>query len=112
MRRLFYTLHVYTLMPNHIHVLLTPGEDAQTGEPFPVGVITQRIKGVSSRQAHVILERTGQPFWMREPYDHWIRNPQEFERAVAYIVNNPIKAGLVEDWHDWPGTWLAEELLA
>jgi len=94
----FYVLHAYTLMPNHIHVLLTPRENSQTDNPFPPGVITQRIKGISSRQANVVLERTGQSFWAHESYDHWIRNPQEFERVAAYIVNNPVKAGLVTDW--------------
>jgi len=72
---------------------------------------TQRIKGISSRQANVVLERTGQSFWAHESYDHWIRNPQEFERVAAYIVNNPVKAGLVADWNVWPWTWVAEELL-
>jgi len=37
--------------------------------------------------------------------------PQEFERAAAYILNNPIQAGLVADWNVWPWTWVAEELL-
>jgi len=108
----FYTLHVYTLMPNHVHLLLTPGKNAETDAPFPLSVIVQRIKGVSSRKANVLLGRTGQSFWSRERYDHWIRNPQEFERAAAYIVENPVKAGLVEDWQAWPWTWIAGDLLA
>jgi hypothetical protein len=44
-----------------------------------------------------ILERTGE-FWLREYYDHLIRNIDEFERAVRYVGENPVKAGL----KDWP----------
>lgn len=65
---------------------------------------------IMANHVHVLLgpafdEETQRPVPLR------IRNPQEFERAAAYIVNNPVKAGLVEDWGDWPWTWIAEELV-
>lgn len=44
-------------------------------------------------------------------YDHWIRAPQEFERVLAYTLNNPINAGLVTDWDAWRWHWLSEDLL-
>jgi len=40
------------------------------------------------------LGRTGEPFWQKESYDHWVRNQAEFLRIKAYIENNPVKAGL------------------
>ena len=46
-------------------------------------------------------------FWQHESYDHVVRNEKEFERILAYIVNNPVKAGLVADWQDWPYTYMA-----
>lgn len=107
----FFTLHAYTLMPNHVHVLLTPGEEAESETPYSLGMISQRIKGNSARQVNLLLERTGQPFWSRESYDHWMRTPQEFERVLAYTLNNPIHAGLVTDWDAWRWHWLSEDLL-
>jgi putative transposase len=41
-----------------------------------------------------MLGRTGEPFWRRESYDHWVRNDDEWRRIAAYIENNPVKAGL------------------
>jgi len=35
------------------------------------------------------------------------KNTQEYERIVAYILNNPVKAGLVENWEDWKFSFVA-----
>ena len=106
-----YRLYAYVIMANHVHVLLEPALDEKTRMPMPLRIITQKLKGATARYANLALQRSG-AFWEHESYDHWIRNPQEFERAAAYIVNNPVKAGLVEDWRDCPWTWIAEDLLA
>jgi putative DNA methylase len=47
-----------------------------------------------------LLHRSG-PFWQAESYDHWVRDEDELERIVAYIANNPVKAGLVTKPHQW-----------
>jgi hypothetical protein len=41
-------------------------------------------------------------FWQREWFDHWSRSDDEDERTVVYIRNNPVKAGLVKSYQDWP----------
>ncbi len=91
---LHYTLHEYVFMPNHVHVLLTPRVD--------VWRITKGIKGTTAREANMALGRTGHPFWQDESYDHFCRNPAEFEKIQAYILRNPLKAGLVAEITDWP----------
>ena len=55
----------------------------------------QGLKGYTAREANRLLGRTGQPFWQGESYDHWVRDETEFIRIIAYIENNPVKAGLV-----------------
>jgi len=45
--------------------------------------------------------RTGEPFWQKESYDHWVRNPSELEKIRTYIENNPVKAGLVRNPQDY-----------
>jgi hypothetical protein len=39
-----------------------------------------------------------------------VRDEDELERIVLYIINNPVKAGLVDDWNDWPFTYVNPEL--
>jgi hypothetical protein len=42
-----------------------------------------------ARDANRVLGRTGEPFWQKESYDHWVRNRNEFEKIRAYIEMNP-----------------------
>ena len=57
--------------------------------------LLQSPKGSTAREANRVLGRTGERFWQAESYDHWVRDDHELERIVAYIENNPVKAGLV-----------------
>ncbi|MDX9955304.1 MAG: hypothetical protein RBT75_14465 [Anaerolineae bacterium] len=63
-----YKLYAYVIMPNHVHVLLEPGFDEALQTPVPFRLITQKLKGITARQANLLLERTGQPFWSPESY--------------------------------------------
>lgn len=87
------TVHSYVIMPNHVHVLLTPLVALER--------ITFLIKGRTARQANLVLRRTDKHFWQDESFDHWIRNPAEFARVRTYIERNPVKAGLVARAEDW-----------
>ncbi|MDB4285858.1 hypothetical protein N9933_00990 [bacterium] len=58
----------------------------------------KRLKQWTSLKANEKLRRTGNPFWHKESYDHIIRNDKEYHHQIAYTLNNPVEAGLVEDW--------------
>jgi putative transposase len=88
-----YELIAWVLMVNHVHILIYP--EAKLSR------ITKSIKNFSARQANAILGRTGQPFWQDESYDHWVRGPEELEKIVQYIEENPVAAGLVERVDGW-----------
>ncbi|HUR98602.1 MAG TPA: hypothetical protein VMZ26_11110 [Pyrinomonadaceae bacterium] len=62
------------------------------------------IKGYTAREANKILNRKGS-FWEAESYDHEVADDEEFNRIVRYVLNNPVKAGLVKDWRDWKWNW-------
>jgi len=74
----------------------------------PASGVLQWRKGVTARQANLLLGGTGQPFWQRESYDHVVKQEREMERIVACIENNPVKAGLVAkrlERRSRPGLW-------
>ncbi len=110
-----YDLIAYCVMPNHVHLLIdTAGYSRQPTHrgvtaPYPLTDLLKRIKGRTARYCNQALGRTG-AFWQHESYDHVVRNAREYERIVAYIVKNPIKAGLVDDWEKWPFTYLQDEM--
>ena len=89
-----YFLHAWCIMPNHVHVLFTPA----TG--YDLSKIEHSWKSYTATQANRLLQRTGS-FWQRDPFDRYIRNERHFENAVAYIENNPVKAGLCAQPQDW-----------
>jgi putative transposase len=93
----------YCIMPNHVHFVFTPLEKNK-GQEYSLSEIMHNIKRNSVKQANSILGRTGS-FWQHENYDHFARNNAELERIVKYVLYNPVKAGLVEDWTNWQWTY-------
>jgi putative transposase len=83
-----------TTLPNHVHLLITPRTD--------VPKLLQKLKGSNARQANQLQGRTRMPFWQEESYDHLVRNSFEFDRIENYIVQNPVKAGLVRSAEKYP----------
>ena len=79
-----YLLHAYVVMPDHLHLLITPM------------IITlersmQLIKGGFSYRLGSNL-----PVWQRGFTDHRIRDAEDFRTRVQYIHRNPIDARLCE----------------
>jgi putative DNA methylase len=123
-----YHLLAFCVMPNHVHVLLQPidlvtpsgplGEAVKSIEPIqlanqplplpdeiedvrcPLTTIMHSLKSYTAHQANKLLGRCGQ-FWQHESFDHWVRDEEELERIVQYIVWNPVKAKLVKAPQEW-----------
>jgi len=104
-----YLLHAYCIMPNHVHVLITPFAN-QTDMSKSLSEITHGWKRITSIRINEILNKQG-TLWASESYDHVVRNETEFSRIIAYILNNPVKANLVKNWQDWKGSWVAKEFV-
>ena len=71
--------------------------------------ILQRLKWRTAFKANKILHRRG-AFWQHESYDHVVRNQSECDRIVVYTLNNPVKAGLIQNWEDWKWNYVKTEL--
>ncbi|NEU69127.1 REP-associated tyrosine transposase [Spirosoma agri] len=96
-----YIVHAYTIMPNHVHLLVT-----NTSEHKPFQQVLGSLKANSAKRVNEYMDQPNQPFWQAESYDHIVRNAKSFERIINYILNNPVKAELAENWEDWPHTYL------
>ncbi len=88
-----YRLHTWVVMPNHVHLLLTPHIEPS--------ITLRRLKGASARDANDLLGLTGQPFWQAESYDHLVRSQTEFERIESYIIQNPVRARLAQSEEEY-----------
>jgi valyl-tRNA synthetase len=90
-----YDLIAWCIMPNHVHVIVRPLEG------YDLPDILHSWKSFTAKQANKLLGATGS-FWQDEYYDHLIRDEQDFNHHLTYLLQNPEKAGL-QGWA-WVGT--------
>ena len=108
-----YRLIADCIMPNHVHLLIEaflvnrPHHKGATAK-YPVTDTLRLLKGRTARFCNLEIHRSG-AFWHHESYDHYARNEKEAERIILYIINNPVKAGLVKEWKDWKYTYVNPE---
>lgn len=89
-----YDLISWVIMPNHVHLLLTPKKNVHLPN------ILHSIKSFTAQMANKLLQRNGQ-FWQHESFDRYIRNYKHFAAVVRYIEQNPVKAGLCDAAEEW-----------
>jgi putative transposase len=90
-----FLLHEFVVMPDHLHVILTPGDDTTLERAM------QLIKGGSSHQIHHVRENKIQ-IWQSGFHEESVRDFNEYDRKVEYIRMNHVHARLVEKAEDWP----------
>jgi putative transposase len=88
-------LHSFVLMPEHLHLLMTPGDETSLEKAV------QMIKGGS---AHTIGKQLGYrfPIWQPRFHDRWIRSAHEYRIRKQYIEQNPVKARLSDKPSTYP----------
>ena len=101
-----YWLHAAVVMPEHVHLLLTPYAD-ERGWPCALPAILKLIKGTSARSVNQLLGMSG-PVWQEESFDHGLRSDDSLEEKVRYIEQNPVRRGLVGQAEDYPWLWVSE----
>jgi putative transposase len=96
--RLGIELHVYCLMPDHLHVLIGPKETGCCMLTF-----VDQFKGKSTRVSWAHGWRG--KLWQPRSYDHLVRRSEDLRAIAEYIINNPVRKGLVEssEAYQWSG---------
>jgi putative transposase len=82
-----FEIHAFVVMRDHIHVLLTPGED------ITLERAAQFAKGTFSHRAKKELGFAGK-VWNEGYYDERIRSAEHCRKVIEYIENNPVVRGL------------------
>ena len=82
-----YDLDSFVIMPNHVHAIV------QFKNEYDQSMIGQSWLKYTARQINKLLGLKG-AFWQSEPFDHIIRNDDQFSYLQKYIQDNPKKARL------------------
>ncbi|MCB8953742.1 MAG: transposase [Ardenticatenales bacterium] len=98
-----YDLDSFCIMSNHVHVMFSPLQKGD-GEYHSLSSIMHSLKLFTANQANNLLQRRGK-FWQEESYDHVVRDEAELVRIREYILQNPVRAGLVSEWDEWEWTF-------
>jgi REP element-mobilizing transposase RayT len=96
-------LHAAVVMPDHVHLLLTPLPDAQ-GWPHPLPAILKLIKGISAHSVNKFLGTAG-PVWQEESFEHTLRSDESFQDKLQYIRENPVRRGLAAKPEGYRWLW-------
>ena len=93
----------YCLMPDHFHGVVSLGDTGSGADEPPTITLMQlvaRFKRYTTR-ASWQFGLQGR-LWQRDFYDHIARRSEDWEAQCRYVLENPVRKGLVADWRDYP----------
>jgi len=97
-------LYCLCLMPNHLHVLVSLGENY--GKSLNNWVSTfKRYTSKIARDGFNI-----KPLWQFNFYDHVVRKEESLIEIAEYILNNPVRKGLAVEWTEYPFAKLVDNI--
>ncbi|HSZ61377.1 MAG TPA: transposase [Terriglobales bacterium] len=99
-----YNLRVAIVMPDHAHIIFTPLIDERRHAVVSIAEIMQAIKGASAHAINRRFRRQG-ILWQEESFDHVLRSSESLDHKITYILENPVRSGLVTDWHNYKWLW-------
>ena len=88
------SVFAYCFMPDHLHLVVTPGTRKDI-----VGFVGE-YKGRTTRIAwkYGIKGKC----WQTSFHDHFLRKEEDVRDTVMYVLNNPVRKGLVQEWREYP----------
>ncbi len=95
-------MHLATVMPDHVHMIFRPLQQADGGWPTLPGIM-KSIKGFTSREINRGRGVQG-TLWESEYEDRILRSDYEIEQKLRYVAENPVRAGLVGKPGEYPFT--------
>ncbi len=85
-------IYTYCFMPDHLHILLV-GEEKSSLHKF--------MKTFKQESSFAFMRAQSSPLWQRSYYDHVLRKEENLEEVALYILNNPVRKGLADDYRGY-----------
>jgi putative transposase len=87
-----WTVLAAILMPDHLHVIAAPTTDRDA----KVGNFSAAIKRWMRQELNASWK------WQPGSFDRLLRSDESLHDKWLYVEENPVRAGLVKSWQDWP----------
>ncbi len=88
-------LGAYVLMPDHVHTFVVIDD-----QRLKLSIWTKSLKNALSEVLRG--KRIPSPHWQKGFFDRVLRSGDSYSAKWEYVHDNPVRAGLVKDWSDWP----------
>jgi putative transposase len=102
-----YDVSAYCFMPDHVHLLL---ESTSAESDF-----RRLMKMWKQKTGYAYKRASGLRLWQNGYYEHVLRQDEDRLRVIAYLLANPLRAGIVMDLRQYPfwgsGVWNRDQLL-
>ena len=85
----------YVLMPDHVHAFV-----AINDQKISLSDWMKSLKNALSKTMR--SKRIPAPHWQKTFFDHVLRGADSYTEKWHYVRENPVRAGLVRQWQDWP----------
>ena len=87
-------LDAAVVMPDHLHFVANLRQDSLAG-------FMRSFKGYTAYKINE-LKNTKGTFWQPQYHDHALRQDEDLNEVILYTLHNPVRSGLVNDFHDYP----------
>jgi REP element-mobilizing transposase RayT len=84
---------IYVFMPDHVHAIIS-GKTATSDPRKCIAMFKQRT-------GYLLSKKYKGFFWQKDYYDHILRSDESLVNTVKYILNNPVRAGIVTYWKNY-----------
>jgi putative transposase len=85
----------YILMPDHVHLFVKLPPPSENLSRW-----VKRLKNYLSKALR--FQKLPAPHWQKGFFDHVLRSSESHSQKWLYMVENPVRAGLVKEWMQWP----------
>lgn len=94
MRKFLVEAEVYLFMPDHAHFLLRGILESSN--------VLSAVKAYKQQSGFWLRHHYPAVHWQKDFYDRIERSDEDVNKRIRYILNNPDRKGLVDDWLTYP----------
>jgi putative transposase len=83
------------LMSDHLHAFVVIDDERMN--------LSRWIKSLKNALSKTLrIQNNPAPHWQKGFFDHVLRSGDSYTVKWHYVRDNPVRAGLVENWREWP----------
>lgn len=91
-----FRLYCYCIMPEHIHLMIQPNL-----VKYNISQVMKHIKGSFARNYNNLIRKNGH-VWQDRFFDTALRTNEDVITRINYILQNPVRANIIETAEDYP----------